>query len=53
MDTNLLNKDKVWNRIKMYIYLIVALFILLIILMSVLLYISVLTLKKITTTVVI
>jgi len=29
METNLLNKDKVWNRIKNYVYFIVFLFILL------------------------
>jgi hypothetical protein len=47
---NLLNRDKVWNRIKMYIYIIVALFILLIILLIILLTVSILTLNKINTT---
>ncbi len=36
MAENLLNKDTVWNRIKMYIYLIVSLFILVIVLLFVL-----------------
>ena len=43
---NLLSRDKIWNRIKMYIYLIVALFILLIILIIILLSVSILTLNK-------
>ena len=36
MAENLLNKDTVWNRIKMYIYLIVALFVLVIVLLFIL-----------------
>jgi hypothetical protein len=31
---NLLNKDRVWNRIKNYIYLIISLFILIIFLLA-------------------
>jgi len=31
---NLLNKDRVWNRIKNYIYLIISLFILIIFLLT-------------------
>ena len=50
---NLLSRDKVWNRIKMYIYLIVALFILLIILIIILLIVSILTLNKINNNVII
>lgn len=43
---NILNKDRVWNKIKNYIYLIVFLFTLIIILISVILIINCFILYK-------
>jgi hypothetical protein len=43
---NILNKDRVWNKIKNYIYLIVFLFSLIIVLISIILIINCFILYK-------
>jgi hypothetical protein len=40
MESEILKKDKIWNRIKKYIYLIILLFVLLLILITILLVMS-------------
>jgi hypothetical protein len=43
---NIINKDRVWNRIKKFIYIILVLIILLFILISILLFLNIVIFMK-------